>query len=43
MNILKRGFAEPGLGWPEDTPVVTVAVPQKRIAFPVDKREICSR
>jgi len=25
MNVLKRGFAELGLGWPEDTPVETVA------------------
>ncbi|OIB55787.1 RNA-guided endonuclease InsQ/TnpB family protein [Natrialba sp. SSL1] len=24
MNVLKRGFAELGLGWPEDTPVKTV-------------------
>ncbi|MFB6152324.1 MAG: RNA-guided endonuclease InsQ/TnpB family protein, partial [Haloarculaceae archaeon] len=24
MNVLKRGFAELGLGWPEDTPVETV-------------------
>jgi putative transposase len=23
MNVLKRGFAELGLGWPEDTPVET--------------------
>ncbi|WP_092664691.1 RNA-guided endonuclease InsQ/TnpB family protein [Halorientalis persicus] len=25
MNILQRGFAKLGLGWPEDTPVETVA------------------
>ncbi|ELY44101.1 IS1341-type transposase [Natronorubrum bangense JCM 10635] len=24
MNVLKRGFSELGLGWPEDTPVETV-------------------
>ena len=24
MNVLQRGFAELGLGWPEDTPVETV-------------------
>ncbi len=24
MNVLRRGFAELGLGWPEDTPVETV-------------------
>jgi len=24
MNVIKRGFAELGLGWPEDTPVETV-------------------
>ena len=24
MNVLKRGFQELGLGWPEDTPVETV-------------------
>jgi len=23
MNVLQRGFAELGLGWPEDTPVET--------------------
>jgi putative transposase len=25
MNVLQRGFSELGLGWPEDTPVETVA------------------
>jgi len=33
MNILQRGFAELGLGWPESTPVETVTVPRNASRF----------
>ena len=33
INILKRGFAELGMGWPEDTPVETVTVPRNSKSF----------
>ena len=33
MNVLQRGFAELGLGWPEDTPVETVTVPRNSSSF----------
>jgi len=35
LNVLKRGFAELGLGWPEDTPVET--------ALPTDTHSVSAK